>query len=96
MRKVRKLANFAKQTPIPRTKTEPLNAVHVRAVVLPKKEVRNAAIVWPGNLKKRQTQTKRFVPFVYRGITQTSQTRRMRAITVPKDATNRLMAAPLA
>ena len=96
MRKVRKLANFAKQTPIPRTKTEPPSAVHVREVVLPKQEVLRAAIVWRGNLKKRQTPTKRFVPFVYRGITQTSRTRPMRANTAPKDATNRLMAAPLA
>ena len=33
--KVRQIASFVKQTPIPRTKTEPPNAFHVRKVVLP-------------------------------------------------------------
>ena len=70
MMKVRQLANFAKQTPIPRTKTEPQNAVHVRAVVLPKKEVRNAAIVWRGNTKKPRAVAKRFVLHVYPAITR--------------------------
>ena len=67
---MRKLANFAKPTPIPPTKTEPPNAVHVRAVVLPKKEVRNAPIVWPGNTKKPQARAKRFVPVVCQAITR--------------------------
>ena len=30
--------------------------------------------VWPANLKKRQTRTKRFVPLVHRAITRTRQT----------------------
>ena len=93
---MRKLASFAKKTPIPRTKIEPPRAVPVRPVVLPKKEVLRAAIVWPENLKRPSTREKRFVPFVHRGITRTSQIPRTRANTAPKDATNRLMAAPLA
>ena len=74
MPKVRRLASFVKQTHIPRTKTEPPNAFHVRKVVLPRKEVHRAPIVWPGNLKKRQTPTKRFVPLVNRALTRTRQT----------------------
>ena len=74
MWKVRQLASFAKPTPIPWTKTEPRSAVHVRAVVLPKKEVRNAAIVWPENLKKPQARAKRFVPLAHRAITRMHQT----------------------
>ena len=70
MWKVRKRANFAKQTPIPRTKTEPPSAVHVRAVVLPKKEVRNAPIVWPGNTKKPQARAKKFVLNVHPATTR--------------------------
>ena len=73
MWKMRKLASFAKQTPIPRTKTEPLSAVHVRAVVLPKKEVRNALIVWRGNTKKPRA-LKRFVLIVHQVTTRTHQT----------------------
>jgi hypothetical protein len=74
MWKVRQVANFAKQTPIPRTKTEPLNAFHVRPVVLPKKEVRNAPIVWRGNTKKTQLVAKRFVLIVHPVTTRTYQT----------------------
>ena len=74
MSKVRRLASLAKKTPIPRTKTEPPNAFHVRKVVLPWQEVHRAPIVWPANLKKRQTPTKRFVPLVYRAITRTRPT----------------------
>ena len=74
MSKVRRLASFAKKTPIPRTKTEPPNAFHARKVVLPRKEVHRAPIVWPGNLKKRQTRAKRFVSLVHRAITRTRQT----------------------
>ena len=73
MSKVRRRASFVKQTPIPRTKTEPPNAFHVRKVVLPWQEVHRAPIVWPANLKKRQT-TERFVPPVHRAITRTRQT----------------------
>ena len=74
MSKVRRLASFAKKTPIPRTKTEPLNAFHVRKVVLPWQEVHRAPIVWPDSLKKRQTRTKRSVPLVHRAITRTRPT----------------------
>ena len=74
MSKVRRLASLAKKTPIPRTKTEPPNAFHVRKVVLPWQEVHRAPIVWPANLKKRQAPAKRFVPLVNRAITRTSQT----------------------
>ena len=74
MRKVRQLASFAKQIPIPRTKTEPPSAVHVREVVLPKKEVRNAPIVWRGNTKKPRAQVKRFVLIVHRATTRIHQT----------------------
>ena len=70
MWKVRKLANFAKQTPIPRTKTEPPSAVHVREAVLPKKEVRNAPIVWRGNTKKPRALAKRFVLHVHPATTR--------------------------
>ena len=74
MWKVRKRASFAKQTPIPRTKTEPPSAVHVQAVVLPKKEAQNAPIVWRGNTKKPRALTKRFAPSVHRASTRTHQT----------------------
>ena len=74
MWKVRRLASFAKQTPIPRTKTEPPNAFHVRAVVLPRQEVLRAAIVWRGNLKKPRAQVKRFVLIVHRATTRIHQT----------------------
>ena len=74
MWKVRRLASFAKQTPIPRTETEPPNAFHVRPVVLPMKEVRNAPIVWRGNTKKPQLVAKRSVPVVRQAITRTLQT----------------------
>jgi hypothetical protein len=74
MSKVRRFASFAKKTPIPRTKTEPPNAYHVRKVVLPRKEVHRVPIVWPANLKKRQAPTKRFVPLVNRALTRTRQT----------------------
>ena len=37
-------------------------------------EVLRAAIVWPGNLKKRRTRAKRFVPSLHRAITRTLQT----------------------
>jgi hypothetical protein len=50
------------------------NAFHVRKVVLPRKEVHRAPIVWPANLKKRQTPAKRCVPLVHRAITRTRQT----------------------
>ena len=73
MSKVRRLASFAKKTPIPRTKTEPPNAFHVRKVVLPRKEVHRAPIVWLANLKKRQTRAKKNVPLVQRAITRTHQ-----------------------
>ncbi len=59
-------------------------------------EVLRAAIVWPGNTKKPQVPVKRVAPLVHQGITRTSQTRRTRASTAPKDAINRLMAALLA
>ena len=36
--------------------------------------VLHAAIVWPGNLKKRQTRAKKNVPLVQRAITRTRQT----------------------
>jgi len=49
------------------------NAILVRKVDLPWQEVHRAPIVWPANLKKRQT-TKRFVPPVHRAITRTRQT----------------------
>jgi hypothetical protein len=71
MSKVRRRASFVKQTPIPRTKTEPPNAFHARKVVLPRQEVLRAPIVWPANFKKRQTPAKRFVPLVHRAITRT-------------------------
>ena len=58
MWKVRQLASFAKPTPIPRTKTEPQSAVHVRAIVLPNKEVRNAPIVNLVNIKIKSTAKK--------------------------------------
>ena len=74
MLKVRRRASNAKQTPFPRTKTEPPNAFHVRKVVLPCQEVHRAPIVWPANLKKRQAPAKRFVPLVNRAITRTRQT----------------------
>ena len=74
MSKVRRLASFAKLTPIPRTKTEPPNAHRVRKVVPPRQEVQRAPIVWPGNLKKRQTAAIRNVLLVYRAITRTLQT----------------------
>ena len=70
MSKVRRLASLAKKTPIPWTKTEPPNAAHVRAVVLPKKEVRNAPIVWRGNTKKPRALAKRFVPHVHPATTR--------------------------
>ena len=70
MWKVRKRASFAKQTPIPRTKTEPPSAVHAREVVLPKKEAQNAPIVWRGNTKKPQTVAKRFVLLVHPATTR--------------------------
>ena len=44
MSKVRRRASNAKPTPIPRTKTEPPNAFHVRPVETPRKEVQNALI----------------------------------------------------
>jgi len=44
MKKVRHHASFAKMTPIPRTKTEPPNALHVRPVETPRKEVQNVLI----------------------------------------------------
>ena len=67
---MRQLANFAKPTPIPRTKTEPPSAVRVRAVVLPKKEAQNARIVWRGNTKKPRALAKRFVPHVHPATTR--------------------------
>ena len=71
---MRKLANFAKPTPIPWTKTEPPNAFHARKDVLPRQEVLRAASVWPGNLKKPRAQAKRFVLIVHRATTRTLQT----------------------
>ena len=53
---------------------DPLNAFHVRPVDPPWQAVHRAPIVWPANLKKRQTRTKRFVLLVYRAITRTRQT----------------------
>ena len=50
------------------------NAFHVPMVVLLRKGVHRALIVWPGNLKKQQTRAKKFVPFVHRAITRTRQT----------------------
>ena len=70
MSKVRRLASFAKPTPIPRTNTEPPSAVHVRAVVLPKKEVLHALIVWRGNTKKPRALVKRFVLSVHPATTR--------------------------
>ena len=64
MGKVQKVASFAKEIPIPRTKTEPPNAFHVRLVAMPKKAVQNAPIAWPGNLKKPPARAKRFVRLV--------------------------------
>ena len=74
MSKARRLASFAKLTPFPRTKTEPPNAHRVRKADLPWQEVHRAPIVWPANLKKRPTRTKKFVPLVHRAITRTRQT----------------------
>jgi hypothetical protein len=74
MSKVRRLASFAKKTLIPRTKTEPPNAFHVRKVVLPWQEVHRAPTVWPANFKKRQTPAQRNVPLVQRAITRTRPT----------------------
>ena len=74
MSKVRRLASFAKKTPIPRTKTEPPNAFHARKVDPPWQAVHRAPIVWPANFKKQQAPAKRFVPLVYRAITRTRQT----------------------
>ena len=51
MWKVRKRASFAKQTPTPRTKTEPPNAFHVRKVVLLQKAVPSVPIANRANLK---------------------------------------------
>jgi hypothetical protein len=64
------VAHYAKKTPIPRTKTEPPNAFHVRLVAMPKKEVRNAPIAWPGNLKKPPARAKRYVRLVQPATTR--------------------------
>ena len=74
MSKVRRRASFAKKTPIPRTKTEPPNAFHVRKVDPPWQAVHRAPIVWPANLKKRRSPAKRNVPLVHRAITRTRLT----------------------
>ena len=65
MSRVRRLASFAKQTPLPRIKAEPPNAPHVQPVVLPWLEVHRAKlVVWPGNTKKPQARAKKIVPLV--------------------------------
>ena len=51
MSKVRRLASFAKNTPIPRTKIEPPNAHHVRPAVPPKRAALNVPIAHLANLK---------------------------------------------
>ena len=61
MSKVRRLASFAKQTPFPRTKTEPPNAHHVRKAVPPKRAAPNVPIAHRANLNTLST-TKKFAP----------------------------------
>jgi len=60
MSKVRRLASLAKQTPIPRKKTEPPNAHHVLLAVPPKRAAPNVPIAHRANLKMLST-TKKFV-----------------------------------
>ena len=64
-------------------------------------EVCHVQNVWPGNLKKPRTRTKRFVPFVHRATTRTRQTclrassARVGTLNLPQNKRRVLNAAPV-
>jgi hypothetical protein len=77
-----------------KTRHQPIATVphHVAFVGRAEQHAKEACLVrnvWPGNLKKPQARTKRFVSRVHRAITQTIQTRQMRASSAQLGMLNR-------